>query len=266
MDSGEAPDRPWHRIRAEIDLPAATAWWVLTAHVLTILSPLLLIGYVAAHESELGQLLERPALLTASAVILIVASVVESAQNTLDRWYLTGVPPSLLDFVFTTLVGAALACQALAVYGDTSWMWPVMWGLVALLAAAYLLGRPVQPFQALLGVAGAGALYAATHDPIAWATLLTVFATVFFLSILLATRQQVMHGFTTLVNAASILFVIAALRGGITGETTSWLLLGAMAALVVGGLLALRPRLLRLGPTPRSHERLPAAVGGGVSA
>jgi hypothetical protein len=259
-------ERPWQRIRSEIDLPAATAWWVLTAHVLTILSPLVLIGYVAENAAELDSLLERPWLLIASAVILIVASVAESAQNTLDRWYLTGVPPSLLDFVFTTLVGAALACQTLAVYGDTGWMWAVMWGLVALLAAAYLLGVAVQPFQALLGVTGAGAVYAATGDPIVWATLLTVFATVFFLSILLATRQQVMHGFTTLVNAASIVFIVVALRGGITGDTVSWLQVGGPSLAVVGVLLVARPRLLRLPPTPRRDEqRLPQAVGGRLS-
>jgi hypothetical protein len=244
--------RPWQRVRAEIDLPVPTAVWVLVAHVLTILSPLLLVWAVADQRAFVDEVFERPVLLYASAVVLIVASVCESAQNTLDRWYLTGVPPSVLDWLFTSLVGLALGLNVLAVYGDTGWMWWAVGAVVALLAVVYLTGGPKEALQMVLGVASVGALYAATRDPVIVLTLLTVFLTIFFLDVLLRTRQQVMHGFTTLVNAVSVVATVLAINGAATDSRWSWpltlLVIGAVVALA----FAVRPRLLRLPPTPRT--------------
>ena len=83
----------------------------------------------------------------AGASMLVVASVAESAQNTLDRWYLTAVPRTLLDAVFSTLVIAYLAVTVVAVWG-WAWALPAALAVMAFLAL-YLLGWPVEPVQAV---------------------------------------------------------------------------------------------------------------------
>jgi hypothetical protein len=242
--------RPWQRIRQEIDLPAGTAVWVLTAHVLTILSPLLLIAVVAPREDALGGSLDRPGWLYVAAVCFIAGSICESAQNTLDRWYLTGVPPTLLDLCFGTLIVAGLAAQIVAVRGDQAWAWGLAIACVVGFAAAYLLGLPTPPFQAVAGLAAAWLLIAALDQPVVLLTLVTVFLTLFLLEVLLATGQQAVHGFVTLVNAGSVLALSAAVVWGVDGGGWGWTTVVAVAAISVLPVVALRGRLMKLPRTP----------------
>ncbi len=64
-----------------------------------------------------------------------------------------------------------------------------------------------------MGLASAVLLYRALEQPVVFITLVTVFFTLFFLDVLLRTRQQVMHGFTSLVNAFSVAAVAARSTG-----------------------------------------------------
>jgi hypothetical protein len=246
---------PWRAMREEIDLPWRTATWVLTAHVLTILAPLLVIAVVAAEWETVDARTEVPWLLYAGASMLVVASVAESAQNTLDRWYLTAVPRTLLDSVFSTLVIAYLVATVVAVWG---WGW-LLPGIVVLVAfvALYLLGGPVEPVQTVAGVASVAAFWRAFDDPVVVLSLLAVFLSVFFLDIMLRTRQQAMHGFVTLVNAVGLIAVVLAIRSAAGGSPWAWWQVILLAGLTVGTVLALRPRLLRLPATP---HRTPAPL------
>ena len=120
--------------------------------------PLAYYGYVLQRGlfSAVGiqQTLTRMApLLFVAAGCFIAGSICESAQNTLDRWYLTGTPPSLLDLLFNTLIVAGLAAQILSV-SDSPWAWLAPVAVVAY-AASYLAGWPTPPWQALAGVAAA---------------------------------------------------------------------------------------------------------------
>lgn len=245
---------PWRAMRAEIDLPARTAVWVLTAHVLTILAPLLVIAVVAAEWETVAARTEVPWLLYAGASMLVVASVAESAQNTLDRWYLTAVPRTLLDAVFSTLVIAYLVATVVAVWG---WDW-LLPGVVVLVAfiVLYLLGGPIEPVQTVAGVASVTALWRAFDDPVVVLSLLAVFLTVFFLDILLRTLQQAMHGFVTLVNAVGLLGVVLAVRDAADGTAWAWWQVILLSVLTIASVLALRPRLLRLPATPRRAQLL----------
>jgi hypothetical protein len=246
------PSKPWQRVAREIDLPPRTAVWVLTAHLLTILVPLVLVMAVASNIDFLDTVMDQPELLYVAAGLFIVASVCESAQNTLDRWYLTGTPPSMLDLLFNSLIVLALALQILAVVGDTTWVWPVALIGALLFPVAYLMGWPTPPIQAVMGLASAVLLYRVLDQPVVFITLVTVFFTLFFLDILLRTMQQVMHGFTTLVNAFSVASVAAAIYWAAEGDAGwSWPVVIGLTAALVALAFALRPWLLRLPPTPR---------------
>jgi hypothetical protein len=236
-------------MREEIDLPAGTAVWVLTAHVLTILAPLAVIAVVAVEWETVSARTEVPWLLYAGASMLVVASVAESAQNTLDRWYLTAVPRTLLDSVFSTLVIAYLVCTVVAVWG---WDW-LLPGVVVLVAfvALYLLGGPIEPVQTVAGVASVTALWRAFDDPVVLVSLLAVFLTVFFLGVLLHTRQQAMHGFVTLVNAVGLLGLVLAVLDAERGTPWSLWQVLLLSAATIATVVALRPRLMRLPATPR---------------
>jgi hypothetical protein len=239
------------RIGREIDLPLPTAIWVLGIHVVTILSPLLVVWVVAANRATLDDRLDRPALLYVYAVLLIVASVCESAQNTADRWYLYGVPPSLLDLMFNTLVALGLAVSVLAVYGDALWVWVAVLAVWALFPIAYVMDWPTAPVQAVLGVASVAALYVALDEPVVVLSLVTVFLTLYFLDLLVRTRQQVFHGFTTGVNAVGLLATVAAISWAGSSGGWPWWVVVAVAVAVVAVAIAVRPVLLRAGPTPR---------------
>jgi uncharacterized membrane protein YqgA involved in biofilm formation len=240
---------PWRAMRAEIDLPARTATWVLTAHVLTILAPLAVIAVVALEWETVAARTEVPWLFYAGASMLVVASVAESAQNTLDRWYLTAVPRTLLDAVFSTLVICYLAATVVAAWG-WDWLLPAVVVVLAFLAI-YLLGGPIEPVQTVAGVASVVALWRAFDDPVVLLSLLAVFLTVFFLDILLRTHQQAMHGFVTLVNAVGLIAVVLAISDAAHGTAWAWWQVIVLAGLTVGTVLALRRRLLRLPATPR---------------
>jgi len=244
--------KPWQRVALEVDLPPRTAAWVLIAHVLTILAPILLIVSVSDHVDYLETVLDRPTLLYVTAGLFIVASVAESAQNTLDRWYLTAVPPTLLDLIFASCVIFGIAFQVLAVAGDVAWIWPAVLAVAGLFPVVYLMGWPTPPFQAVLGVASAVLLYRALDQPIVIFSLITVFFTLYFLDILLKTRQQVMHGFTTFVNAFSVVAIFAAISWAASNEDGwSWPVVVVLAIVLIGGAFAIRPALLRLPATPR---------------
>ncbi len=243
--------RPWHDVRSAIELPTATAWWVLAIHLITIASPALIVLVVERQSSYLAGVLDYPWLLSLSAIALVVASVCESAQNTLDRWYLTGTPRTLLDLFFSWLIVGALCLQALAASGTTPWVAGVAVILAVMFPVAYLAGWPIEPFQAAAGLAATVLLYRALDQPVLLLALLSVFLTVYCLDVLIRTRQQVMHGFTTGVNMLSVVAVALAIEWAAAGTGWSW---GLTLGVFVGSIalaVVVRPRLLRIGPTPR---------------
>jgi hypothetical protein len=244
-------EKPYQLIRREIDLPPLTAIWVLTAHLLTILSPLVMIAAIINHADYLQTVMYSPLLLLWAAGLFVAASIFETAQNTFDRWYLTGAPPALCDLLFNSLLVAALGLSALAYAGDIVWLWWLMIAAMVFFPLAYLLALPTPPFLAITGLAAALAGYRALQDPVIFFSLLSTFLTLFFLSILIKTRNQVMHGFTTIVNAVGLMATPLAIHQAATQTQASWLLVVVVSVLVIAVCLLLRKSLLRLSATPR---------------
>lgn len=248
------PDtRAWRQIASEIDLPPGVATWVLVAHVLTALSPAVLAIAAVACWPVLREAMAWPVLVFPAAALLLVGSVCESAENTQRRWYLTEAGPSLLDWLFNSCVAAFMALMVIACRGDRPWVLLLALALLVAYVASYLLDWPTEPAQAVLGVVYVATLYWVFADPVVFLQLLGVFFTVYFYRLLLATRAQVLHGFTALVNGVGLMALPWAMFNAAAGTrlslTAVLLFIGACAGLA----LALRPILLRLPPTPRGE-------------
>ncbi len=86
---------PRAALRYEVDLPAATAAWVVGAHVLVVLSPLALMRSVYARRAYLeeGGGADYPFLLLAGCACAVAGSAFEMAQNTFERWHVS-LPPA----------------------------------------------------------------------------------------------------------------------------------------------------------------------------
>ena len=251
FDAMAQSQRAWQRVADEIDLPLATAVWVLMAHFVTIIAPIVSLVVIAREWHFVADQLVYPWLLVVSAACFIMGSVFETAQNTQDRWYLTGTPPAFCDLMFNSLIVLGIGCNTLACFGDNPWVLVGVSLCVVLYPVAYLLEWSVGILLNILGLSSAFSLYWAFKDPVVFLQLLTVFLTLYFLDILLKTRAQAMHGFTTIVHAFGAMTLPWAIYNASLGSTDNWLLVVIIAVTTVALALILRPRLLRLPPTPR---------------
>ncbi len=236
---------------AEIDLPRPTAIWVITAHLLTIAAPVIPIIAIYRNMPLMQELLYSPALLIDGLLILIIASVCESAQNTADRWYLTEDKPALLDWCFNSLVVLFMCLTSIACRGDLPWVAPLAITLAAYYPLAYALGWPREPGQAGSGLLMTALLFERFADPVIFLQLLSVFLTLYFFHLLLKTKAQSLHGFTTGVNAVGLMAIPVAIHNHQLGQTLSWFALAAIIAVTSAGCALLYPKLAALSATPR---------------
>jgi hypothetical protein len=244
-------DKPYAVIRREIDLPLLTAVWVLFAHVFTILSPLVVIVVIIHYQDFLQTVMYSPRLLIWSSGLFVAASIFESAQNTFDRWYLVDEPPTLCDFMFNNLLIWAMSLAILAYAGDLLWLWWLAAGLSLFAPIAYLMAWPSVPFRAIAGLLSLFAAYRSLQDPVLVLSLVTTFLTLFFLNILLTTKNQAVHGIVTIVNAFGLLMTPLAIYQNVNQQPSSWLMVVLLSVAVIGSCLLLRKTLLKLPPTPR---------------
>ncbi len=243
--------KPWHKIAEEINLPRGTATWVLGAHLFTLLSPLLLIWSVSVYWDYLEQLLYAPALLYVSAIVMMVGSAFEIADNTSDRWYLTGLPPSLCDWLFSVCICMSIALSITAYMGQYVWLVIAAFSAVIGFAVMYLMDWPQETMRGALGVVSAFSLYYVVGDPVAFFSFLSAYLTVYFFNILKATHAQSMHGFTTIVNAFGMLCTPWAFYNGARGELSNIMFVITVATVIVVASILLKPKLLALSATPR---------------
>jgi len=228
---------------------------VLSAHVLTVLSPMVLIWAMFTFEEAVAQLTFAPGLFYLSAILLVFGSVVECAQNHQDDWYLTHNESRLWDGVFNSCIVAHLAVISLACQGQVFWLWPVCIGAAVAYPVMYFKNWPKEVIQGVLGLVSTVCLYLSFRDPVVLFPLVTVFLTLYFLDILLKTRAQSMHGFTTIVNAIGLMAIPWAMYAAAVEAPPNWPLVLGSSTLVVILAMLLRPRLLRLEATERPSQR-----------
>ncbi len=75
-------------LKAQIDLPAPVAAWVLTAHAIALFSPLVLLWAVHANWDHVAEQANAPAFFYVAVAFMMASGAFEFAQNTADRWYL----------------------------------------------------------------------------------------------------------------------------------------------------------------------------------
>ncbi|MEH6607099.1 MAG: hypothetical protein V7711_16075 [Pseudomonadales bacterium] len=251
LDTSSIKIKPWRAILNEIDLPVGTAIWVLAAHFFTLISPAILIWFVWRHEDFLAQILYEPRLFYIGAVLMMVGSTFEIAQNAFDRWYLTEIPPSFCDCLFGSFICLAVATNIVATSGSDAWVWYLAYGLALVFPTFYLLGWPMDIARGLLGIWFAVAFYQLLGESVIFLPFVSVFLTLYFLGLLLATHAQSLHGFTTGVNALGMLCTPWAISNAANASPVSWFTTSAIAFVVVGIALAVKPRLKKLSATAR---------------
>ena len=242
-------------IRGEIHLPTGMAAWVICAHILTLLSPLLLVLAVVHHWEFVQSKTFAPSLFYIAVGLMMASSAFEIAQNTIDKWYLTqecasANGTSLCDFLFYAFLVAAMGLIAIACFGQFWWIWAI--GLGALVAFCWLYLTDKTPFPAL-GVAGllsTASLYFAFGDPLVFLQIVASQLTLLFFAALLATGAQWLHGFTTGANAVGIVFVAWAVHNSAMGTPKSWPFAIVTGLVLGGGVLVLRPFMLKAQKTP----------------
>jgi hypothetical protein len=163
-------------------------------------------------------------------------------------------PPTLCDFMFNNLLVWAMVFATLAYAGDLYWLWWLSILLAVFAPIAYLMAWPSVPFRAIAGMVSLIAAYRSLPDPVLFFSLLSTFLTLFFLTILLKTHNQSMHGIVTIVNAMGLLMTPLAMYQVVNQQPSSLMVVVISSLLVIGVCLLLRKQLLKLPATPRLPE------------
>ena len=243
--------------RGEIQISGAVAAWVLFAHLWALLLPLLLIVVVAVNTDFVAARTDFYWLFYVTAGVMMAGSAFEIAQNAIDGWYLTpgcasADGKSFCDLLFFWMIVLSQALVIIACFG--AWWWLTLIVLAPALCYPWFYARPkltVVPL-AMLGTGSVAAAWLAFRDPLIFLQLLVSPLTGVVFNALLRTGAQSLHGVTTMVASSNVLILALAIASAADGESGSWSLTGAVAAIVIIG-VALIPRAARgLQPTPRS--------------
>ena len=245
-------------LKAQIDLPAPVAVWVLAAHAVALLSPLALLWAVHANWNYVTAQANAPGFFYVAVAFMMASGAFEFAQNTQDRWYLLAgmgstTRPALADFLFYMCNALSMLALITACIGGVWWLLSLGGLAAAVFAFLYLTGR--QPFIAfgVLGFLSTLALFFTFDNPIVFLQLVTGQLTLYFFTLLLKTRAQSLHGCVALVSTSGLWVIAWAIHSSAQGRPQSWMLLIVLAVAIGVLAFALKPRLERLKATPRRY-------------
>ena len=256
------PVPPYKIIANEVDLPPRTAVWVLFAHFVTTVIPLYMMWVVYEHWEFLLEHSFSPHMFYVAAAMFLCSSPFEVAQNNIDKWYLTEECGSaygvgLCDFLFWFFMILGMIALTVAAAGDNLWLVGIVCSAIVVYFFTYLLRGIPYPALALSGIPAAVAMYSIFGDPLIFFLIIGPSAILFyFITALLATGAQFLHGFTTLSAGAGFLVATWGMSSGIQEEPHSWAMFAIVCLVLLVAGVALRPTLLRLAPTP---HRIPGA-------
>jgi hypothetical protein len=250
-----------YRIAADIQLPPATAFWVLSAHLFALLVPLVLIAAVYRHWDALAGLTAYPVLFYVAAGVMMAGSAFEVSQNAQDHWYLTPETGSatgtgFCDCMFFWCIVASQGLVAVACIGNHLWV-PVLAVFFTLLFP-FLYIRQTLPFLPLsvLGLLATVAAYLSLGDPVVLLQLVMSPLTMYFFRLLLKTGNQMLHACTTMAASSGVLFLAWGVHGGSEGMPQTWIVVATIAVVTLIAAAVMRPALASLPQTLR-----PQALG-----
>jgi hypothetical protein len=243
-------------ITAQIELRWPVAAWVLGAHLYAILVPIALCVAVNHHWQYLVEQTYNPFLFYVAAGLWCAGSAFETAQNAIDRWYLTPECASaegigFVDMLAFWFMTAGQAVVAVAIGGEAGWVWAVAVLAVLAYPLFYVMQKLMFAPMAAVGLITAVLGYLAFGDPVIFLSLLLAQATLFFFSALLATGAQAMHGFTTAFASSGVWFLVWAIHNGDNDSQMSWIFVIAVVIAAIGLRFLLWPVLEKLPASPR---------------
>ena len=246
-----------YQLGRDVQLPFATAVWVLGAHLYAILVPVMLIVVLVRHWPAVVENTDYPAMLFVAAGLMMAGSAFEVAQNAVDQWYLTpetgcAEGTGFCDFLFYWFIVASQAAVAVASMGDS--MWIVLGAVAGTCIFPFLYFRQVAHFAPLgaLGLLSVLTAWWRFGDPVILLQLLLSPLTMYFFACLLKTGNQVLHGFTTVAASSGVVFLAWGIHGGSQGTPWSWTTVIVVFAAGLSLAAIIRPLLLRLPATPRT--------------
>lgn len=255
FDKGDSVP-PYRVIANEVDLPPGTAAWVLFAHFVTTVIPVYMMWVVYEHWDYLLENSFSPHMFYVAAGMFLCSSPFEVAQNNIDNWYLTEKCGSaygvgFCDFLFWFFMILGMVSLAVAARGDNAWLVGIACSAILVYPFVYLLRGIPYPALALCGIPATIAMYMTFGDPLIFFLIIGPSAVLmYFITAILRTGAQFLHGFATLSAGVGFLVATWGMQSGIKGQPHSWSLVAiACVVLLVAG-VALRPRILRLAPTP----------------
>ena len=241
-------------LREEFDLTVPMATWIVVTHVFVLACPLALIWAVSGYPDAAMTMFASPMLMQVAAAVYIASTAFEVAQNSADRWYLTEATRSVADCFFNSFMTLSFSLFTFGLLGAG---WPA-WLTLVLTAAypvAYVFNHPAHRGISGTVVAVATlAFYLVSGDPVVWLFMVGNFLGVFFITLMIRTRAQFLHGLGALFFGIGFLSWPWAIMNAAAGVTMSWLVFGALTAAALILALVLLPLLAKLSATPRFYE------------
>lgn len=244
------------RVIADMDIRGPLAVWVLGAHFYALLVPLALVWAAWQQADYLAEVCDFPGLFFFAAALYSAGGAFEVAQNTMDRWYLTPDVASangvgMCDFLSYWIISIGQALIAIAIAGDSVWIWPVALVLILAFPFTYFLQVAVHVPMGLIGIMVAVLVWLNFGDPVVFLMFALTGLTLFFFAALLNTGAQLLHGFTTIAASSGGLLVPWAIVNGATGQQLSWLTVALILVGTAAVAFLLRGPLNRLPRSPR---------------
>lgn len=247
---------PYKVIANEVDLPPGTAAWVLFAHFVTTITPLFMMWVVYEHWDYLLQNSFSPHMFYVAAGLFLCSSPFEVAQNNIDKWYLTEQCGSaygvgFCDFLFWFFMILGMIALTIAADGTNLWLVGIASSAIVVYPFAYLLRGTPYPALALCGLPATIAMYSIFGDPLIFFLIIGPSAVLmYFITAILRTSAQFLHGFATLSAGVGFLVATWGMLSGIQGQPHSWTTFLVVSIILLIAGVALRPAVLRLAPTP----------------
>jgi hypothetical protein len=258
FDKSKLP-HPLTVIRNNIHLPTPVAVWVLTAHVIALSFPFLLLYSVCTNWEFVSSKADNPYLIFAAMAAMTMSGAFEVAQNNFDNWYLnpdcgSTMGSGMCDFLFYTMGSVSFALLIAAF--DSHWIVTSV-SVCAIVGTVYLYltKGDHHSMSSIQGLSLLRVLWNAFGNPVVFLQLLSVIYTMFFFFALIKTKNQVLHGFVGLISGAGLSFVSLAVELSAQGIIVSWTVVVAIfvAALLIAKLL--NGYISKLPATPLLNEQ-----------
>ena len=192
-----------------------------------------------------------------AAGLFLCSSAFEVAQNNIDKWYLTKKCGSALWGRFLRLSvlvlhdsgndcsdGCSRWHQRLAGSALPAALWSFFHSFICYAA------RPIRHWRSV-AYRPPSPCIRYSRDPLIFFLIIGPSAVLmYFITALLRTSAQFLHGFTTLSAGAGFMVGSWGMLSGIKGEPHSWTTFLVVCIILLVAGVALRPAILRLGPTP----------------